>query len=94
MVRIYLKGDRYWFVFDYGDYEMGTDTARKYSMPVNKLFSTLDKAKEYVKRKKILFSLDDIMEVIRTVKDGTYGYDNRSYLSEKFNELAKQKVNQ
>lgn len=61
-------------------------------LPNYKYFSTKEKAEEYVLHKKELFSLDEIMDILRTMSDGAKGYDNKSYLRNKFCELAKDKL--
>lgn len=56
-------------------------------------FSTKEKAEEYCICNKKLFSYEEIRDVIRMIADNTKGKDNRSYLRNRFFELAKDKLN-
>lgn len=91
-------GDPYWYVTN--DYKLYRGVCDSYTGGLvvahrrvgDKYFSTKEKAEEYVFYKKELFSLDEIMDILRTMSDYAKGHDNKSYLRGKFFELSKDKL--
>ncbi len=98
-----FEGDKFWFVWHKNpaighivlrSYESHGEKCREgetYAFESAKYFSTKEAADEYVRQNKPHFSFDEIRKIVRSLNDGTKGYDAKNFLIFEFNQLANSK---
>ncbi len=91
-----FEGDVAFFVFPEDNYAIQLLSCWKSVNPIYgrlKGFSNIDAAKQWVfANTAIQVSYKEIEDIVRTISDNTTGYNNRSYLRDKFTSLFKTKI--